>query len=140
MAPSFMDKARAAAQQAMTEAKKGIDQGQAKLDGAQAKRQADKLLTALGAAFYAEQRQDGSREAVNEALSAVDAHVEANGLAGFPGEEEDAAPAPAPPPPAPAPAPMPAPAPAPAPMPTAPDAGAPPAPPAAASPYDTPPG
>jgi len=82
MAPSFMDKARAAAQQAIDEAKKGIDTGQAKLDEAQAKREGEKLLATLGAAFYAEQRRDGNREAVNTALNAVDAHVTEHGWVG----------------------------------------------------------
>ncbi|MFZ0324373.1 MAG: hypothetical protein WAN48_09615 [Actinomycetes bacterium] len=84
MAPSFMDKARAAAQQALDEAKKGIDSGQAKLDEAQAKRESDRLLAALGAAFYAEQRRDGDRESVNTALNAVDAHVKEHGWSGIP--------------------------------------------------------
>ena len=87
MAPSFMDKARAAAQQAIDEAKKGIDTGQAKLDEAQAKPQGEKLLAALGAAFYAEQRRDGNRDAVNAALNAVDAHVTEHGWVGVPDTE-----------------------------------------------------
>jgi hypothetical protein len=110
MAPSFMDKARAAAQQAIDEAKKGIDSGQAKLDDVQAKREAEKLLAALGVAFYQEQRQSGSRDDVNAALGAVDAHVQAHGTAGFPARSaeaasSDSAPAPAPPPTSPPPSP-----------------------------------
>lgn len=80
----FLDKAKQAAQSALDEAKKGIDSGQSKLDEVQAKRESDRLLAALGAAFYAEHRQGGSREAVNAALTAVDSHVQANGLVGFP--------------------------------------------------------
>jgi len=102
MAPSFMDKARAAAQQAIDEAKKGIDTGQAKLDEAQAKREGEKLLATLGAAFYAEQRRDGTREAVNTALDAVDAHVTEHGWGGVsPGPDAQPPPPPPPPPPAP---------------------------------------
>ena len=117
MAPSFLDKARAAAQQAIDEAKKGIDTGQAKLDEAAAKREGEKLLAALGAAFYAEQRRDGNREAVNTALNAVDAHVTEHGWVGVsdaataapaagaanssPGPDAQPPPPPPPPPPAP---------------------------------------
>ena len=80
----FLDKAKQAAQQALDEAKKGIDTGQAKLDEVQAKRESERLLTALGATFYAEQRQGGARDAVNAAMTAVDTHVQAHGLLGFP--------------------------------------------------------
>jgi hypothetical protein len=99
----FLDKAKAVAQQALDEAKKGVETGQAKLDDVQAKREAGKVLTALGAAFYAEQRLSGPRADVDEALAAVDQFVEANGTSGFPTEEEAAAP----PPPAPTPPPAP---------------------------------
>jgi hypothetical protein len=116
----FLDKAKAVAQQALDEAKKGVETGQAKLDDVQAKREAAKLLAALGAAFYAEQRSGGARADVDEALKAVDQYVEVNGTAGFPSDEE----APPPPPP---PAPTPPPAP-----PTPPAAGG--------SAYDVPPG
>jgi hypothetical protein len=134
MAPSFMDKARAAAQQAIDEAKKGIDTGQAKLDEMQAKREADKLLAALGAAFYAEQRQGGGRDAVNTALTAVDAFVQENGAAGFP-DDSTASPAsdqgPAVPPSS---------APPTSPTPTSPPPPAAPSPPSSGSPYDAPTG
>ena len=82
----FLDKAKQAAQQALDEAKKGIDTGQAKLDEVQAKRESERLLAALGAAFYAEQRHGGSRDDVNTAMTALDAHVQTNGLVGFPPE------------------------------------------------------
>ena len=82
----FLDKAKQAAQQALDEAKKGIDSGQAKLDEAAAKREVDTLLAALGAAFYTEQRRGGDREAVNVALNAVDAHVAEHGWSGFPAD------------------------------------------------------
>jgi hypothetical protein len=133
MAPSFMDKARAAAQQAIDEAKKGIDSGQAKIDEVQAKRDADKLLAALGAAFYTEQRQGGSREDVNTALGAVDAHVREHGTSGFPDPSPDAVSSDTPPAPAPAPPPT---SPPPIP-PTPPSPQTPPA--AGGSPYDAPP-
>ncbi len=97
----FLDKAKAVAQQALDEAKKGVETGQAKLDDVQAKREAGKVLTTLGAAFYAEQRLGGPRGDVDQALAAVDQFVEVNGTAGFPGDDE------APPPPAPTPPPTP---------------------------------
>ena len=120
----FLDKAKAVAQQTLDEAKKGVETGQAKLDDVQAKREAGKVLTSLGAAFYAEQRLSGPRSDVDEALAAVDQFVEANGTAGFPSEDDAAAPPPAPTPPPAAPPPPPP---------------APPAPPAGGgSPYDPP--
>jgi hypothetical protein len=81
---AFLDKAKQVAQQALDEAKKGVDAGQAKLDEVQAKREAERLLAALGAAFYAEQRADGSRNDVDAALLSVDRHVSVNGTIGFP--------------------------------------------------------
>jgi hypothetical protein len=83
----FLDKAKQVAQQALDEAKKGVEQGQAKLDEASAKREATKLLAALGAAFYAEQRAGGTRADVDAALLAVDNHVSVNGTDGFPSED-----------------------------------------------------
>ena len=80
----FLDKAKQVAQQAIDEAKKGVEQGQQKLDEASAKREASKLLAALGAAFYAEQRSGGNRADVDAALNAVDQHVTVNGTDGFP--------------------------------------------------------
>ncbi|HUW17572.1 MAG TPA: hypothetical protein VMW94_10885 [Actinomycetes bacterium] len=126
MSPGFMDKARAAAQQAMDEAKKGIDSGQAKLDEVQAKREMDKQLAALGAAFYLEQRQDGSRDDVNAALGAVDGLVQEHGMVGFPDPAEASPPDPAA-----------APAPAPTPAPPPPSVDPPPT--SGGSPYDAPP-
>ena len=87
----FLDKAKQVAQQALDEAKKGVEQGQAKLDEAGAKREAHKLLAALGAAFYAEQRAGGNRADVDAALLAVDHHVNENGTTGFPGTEDESA-------------------------------------------------
>lgn len=130
----FLDKAKQVAQQALDEAKKGVETGQAKLDEAQAKREAVKRLAALGAAFYAEQRSGGPRSDVDAALQAVDQFVAENGTAGFPSAEDDAPP---PPPPAPTPPPAP-PAPPPAP-PAAPPAPPPAGPAAGGSAYDVPP-
>lgn len=82
----FMDKAREAAQQATTKAQQGLAQGQAKLDEVQTSRAADGLVRDLGAAFYAEQRSGGPREAVVAALGAVDAHVAEHGPLGQTGQ------------------------------------------------------
>jgi hypothetical protein len=123
----FLDKAKQVAQQALDEAKKGVETGQAKLDDVQAKKEASRVLAALGAAFYAEQRTGGQRSDVDAALKTVDEYVAVNGTSGFPSDEETA-----PPPP---------PAPMPTPPPASPEPPAPPAPPPAAggSAYDLPP-
>jgi hypothetical protein len=75
----FMDKVKAQAEQAMVKAQQGVAQGQTKLDDIQTKRAGDALIVALGAAYYAQQRQGGPSQAVSDALAAVDAHVAANG-------------------------------------------------------------
>ena len=75
----FMDKVKAQAEQAMVKAQQGVAQGQTKLDDIQTKRAGDALVAALGSAYYAQQRQGGSAQAVSEALAAVDAHVAAHG-------------------------------------------------------------
>lgn len=54
-------------------------QGQAKLGEVQAKRQADALLRELGHAYFKQQREGGSAEAVSDALAKVDAHVAEHG-------------------------------------------------------------
>ncbi len=71
----FLDKARETAQQALAQAQHGVEQGQEKIEEMQAKRTLDGLYRDLGAAFYAEQRHGGSRDAVVAALGAVDHHV-----------------------------------------------------------------
>jgi hypothetical protein len=80
----FMDKVKAQAEQAMVKAQQGVAQGQTKIDDLQTKRAGDALIAALGTAFYAEQRQGGSQQAVVAALAAVDAHVATNGPIGVP--------------------------------------------------------
>jgi len=75
----FLDKAKEAASQAAAKAQQGVAQGQAKMETMQAKRAADGLLRDLGAAFYAEQRAGGSRDAVMQALAALDAHAAQHG-------------------------------------------------------------
>ncbi|MCZ3386400.1 MAG: hypothetical protein LH630_05415 [Actinomycetia bacterium] len=122
----FLNKANQVAQQALDEAKKGVETGQAKLDDVQAKREASRILSILGAAHYAEQRSGGARSDVEAALKTVDEFVAQNGTDGFPTDEVPAGP----------PASTPAPAPSPTPTPTAPAS---PQAPAGGSAYDLPP-
>jgi hypothetical protein len=80
----FMDKVKAQAEQAVAKAQQGVAQGQTKIDDMQTKRTGDALVAALGTAFYAEQRQGGSQQAVIDALAGVDAHVATHGPLGGP--------------------------------------------------------
>ncbi len=75
----LMDKVRQGAEQALSKAQQGVNQGKAKIDQAQAKHQWDTLLTKLGAAVYAEQRQGGPSDAVSAALAVLDDHVATHG-------------------------------------------------------------
>ncbi|MGH3503468.1 MAG: hypothetical protein ACRDQA_21595 [Nocardioidaceae bacterium] len=81
---SFVDKAKDAAQQAMSQAQQGLAQGQSKIDEVQSKRQLDGLYKDLGAAYYAEQRSGASHDTVTAALGAVDRwhHEQAHGDGG----------------------------------------------------------
>jgi hypothetical protein len=69
----FMDKVKQQAEQAMVKAQSGVAQGQAKLGAMSAAKQNSELLHALGAAYYAQERQGGSPEAVAAAFAALDA-------------------------------------------------------------------
>lgn len=68
----FMDKAKEAATQAAAMAQQGISQGQQKLDELAQQRDIGELHRQLGEAFYAEQRNDGPRQAVLDALAQID--------------------------------------------------------------------
>ena len=70
---SFMDKVKQQAEQAMVKAQAGVAQGQAKLATVNTAKQNNDMLRDLGAAFYAQQRQGGSPDAVAVALAALDA-------------------------------------------------------------------
>jgi hypothetical protein len=76
---SLVDKVKQQAEHAVGLAQQGVTQGQAKLDQMQAKRQSQTLFRRLGEAYYAQQRQGGSAEAVTAALVALDEHVAAQG-------------------------------------------------------------
>jgi hypothetical protein len=73
----LVDKVKEQAEHAGRVAQQGLSQGQAKYDQLQAKRQSQALFRRLGEAYYAQQRQQGSAEAVTAALAALDAHVAA---------------------------------------------------------------
>lgn len=74
---ALMDTIKQHAGVARDKAKQGVSQGQAKAGQLQAKLQAQSLLRNLGAAYYAEQREGGSKEAVDYALAVLDRHVAA---------------------------------------------------------------
>jgi hypothetical protein len=75
----LMDKVKQSAETALNKAQQGVNQGKAKIDHAQSKRQWDGLLNNLGAAVWAEQREGGSHDGVTTALAALDAHLADNG-------------------------------------------------------------
>jgi hypothetical protein len=75
----LMDKVKQSAETALNKAQQGVNQGKAKIDHAQSKRQWDGLLHNLGAAVWAEQREGGSSDAVTSAWAALDEHLAANG-------------------------------------------------------------
>jgi hypothetical protein len=75
----LMDKVKQSAGTALNKAQQGVNQGKAKIDQAQSKRQWDGLLHNLGAAIWAEQREGGSSDAVTAAWAALDEHLAANG-------------------------------------------------------------
>jgi hypothetical protein len=75
----LMDKVKQGAGTALNKAQQGVNQGKAKIDQAQSKRQWDGLLHNLGAAVWAEQREGGSSDAVTAAWAALDEHLASNG-------------------------------------------------------------
>ena len=72
----LMDRLKVQAEQLAAQAKEGTAQMQAqvqaKVDEVQSRRTRDQLLRDLGAAYYAEVRQQGSHQAVEQALAALD--------------------------------------------------------------------
>jgi hypothetical protein len=93
---TLIDTVKQQAEQVWGKAQQGIGQGQAKIDELQAKRHAQGLLRNLGEAYYAQQRQGGSDEAVAAALAAMDRHMAAHQPSDSDGKEapttQDAAP------------------------------------------------
>ncbi len=91
--PMF-DKVKQQATQVAQKAQEAGKAGQAKIEEAQAKRQADALLRRLGAAVYAQRTGGETSENVDELIAAIKAHENEHGLdAGA--DEEPAADAPA---------------------------------------------
>ncbi|PSJ29748.1 hypothetical protein B7P34_05715 [Streptosporangium nondiastaticum] len=68
----FLDRAKAQAQEALS-------QGKQKVDEVQAQRAGGDLLKKLGAAYYAEKRGSGTPDATQQALSALEAHIATHG-------------------------------------------------------------
>lgn len=75
----LMDKLKAQAEQVAAKAQEGSVQMQSKFGAMQSKRAGDALLRDLGAAYYAEQRQNGAHDVVEKALAALDAQATENG-------------------------------------------------------------
>ena len=71
----FMDKVKAQTEVAMAKGQQAMKEGQAKLDGMQAKKANDTLFRDLGEAYYASQRSGGPATAVEAAMAALDAHA-----------------------------------------------------------------
>ena len=74
----MLDKAKATAGRVREQATRGVEVGRTRLDDAQARRQQARLLQNLGAAYYAENRGTGNRDAVERALADLDAHAQAH--------------------------------------------------------------
>ncbi|MFE0378838.1 hypothetical protein ACFW1M_25340 [Streptomyces inhibens] len=68
----FLDRAKEQAQSA-------LNQGKQKVDEVQQHRAGNELLKKLGAAYFAERRGSGSAAATQDALNALEAHVNAHG-------------------------------------------------------------
>jgi hypothetical protein len=70
----FLDKAKDAANQALAATQQAAEKGQSKVNEMQQGRTESHLYTTLGQAFYAEQRKGGPKQAVVDALAALDSH------------------------------------------------------------------
>ncbi|MEU5542325.1 hypothetical protein BX264_4808 [Streptomyces sp. 2333.5] len=68
----FLDRAK-------EQARQGLEAGKQKVDEVQQQRAGNDLLRKLGAAYFAERRGSGSPEATQDALNALEAHVNAHG-------------------------------------------------------------
>jgi hypothetical protein len=99
----FLDKAKEAAEKAKVATQHAAQQGQAKIGTMQQAKSEGELLKALGEALYTEQRHGGSHDAVEAALTALDAHhagvaQAATAPEAAPAPAADASPAPTAPP------------------------------------------
>jgi len=75
---SIVDKAKAAAERALGQARQGAAQGRARLMEMQARQQHATLVRQLGEACFAEHSGEGTHQAVARAFAALDALVQAN--------------------------------------------------------------
>jgi hypothetical protein len=75
----LLDKVKEQAGQIAEKAQQGVTQGKDKLEEIQVHKKGDGLLRDLGAAYFAQVRQNGPKEAVDAALAAMDAHVAEHG-------------------------------------------------------------
>jgi CBS domain-containing protein len=87
---SILDKAKAAAERTLGQARQAAVQGRARLEEAQAQRQHSELIWQLGEACYAEHSGDGTHEPVARAFAALDAHAQAHPRTLAPGRPEGA--------------------------------------------------
>jgi CBS domain-containing protein len=87
---AILDKAKAAAERARGQAKRGAAQGRARLMEVQARRQHATLVRQLGEACYAEHSGQRTHEAVASAFAALDAHAQAHPQAQAPGRPQPA--------------------------------------------------
>ncbi len=75
----LLDKVKEQAGQIAEKAQQGVAQGKDRLEEMQANKKFEALLQDLGAAHYAQLRHQGSPDAVQTALAAVDAHAKEHG-------------------------------------------------------------
>jgi CBS domain-containing protein len=74
----ILDKAKATAERVREQATHGLEAGRTRFDDVQSRRQQARLLQNLGAAYYAENRGKGDRDATERALADLDAHARAH--------------------------------------------------------------
>jgi hypothetical protein len=102
----FLDKAKEAAEKAMAATQQAAQQGQHKIETMKEAKSESDLLKTLGEAVYSEARQGGTHDAVDAALTALDAHYAAVAASAAPPADVPAGPIDGPPvqaPPAPTP-------------------------------------
>jgi len=75
----LLDKVMDQANVLADKAQQGVAQGKERLEELQAARRGHALLHDVGAAYYALRRGEGSQEAVDAAVAAMDAHVAEHG-------------------------------------------------------------
>jgi len=78
----LLDKVMDQANVLADKAQQGVTQGKERIEEMQATRRGHALLQDLGTAYYALRRGEGSQEAVDAAVAAMDAHVAEHGHPG----------------------------------------------------------